>query len=206
MGKKIPVLLFVEWKSENNYFTKLLPRIPYVGHWYTIITQKSQSKNHKIIQEMLLYIKNHELDFKKKYLLWDKDVIDNNEFEKIISLAKKNNISVLFSNPCFEVFLLLHYKEFNCEQNNRWYYDELSREMQLNKLGGYERNKAKLDDHGKYDELIKYWKLREYLKNIRKLEAHHKRENKWKINHLLNPYTNILNFFDDIWLTHELEK
>jgi hypothetical protein len=65
------------------------------------------------MQEITDFSKNKEIEFQKKYLLLDKDEITNSDFEKILSLAKKENIIVLFSNPCFEVFLLLHYKEFN---------------------------------------------------------------------------------------------
>jgi hypothetical protein len=42
---------------------------------------------------------------------------------------------------------------------------------------GYERSKAKLEDHDKYSELIP-GKLREYLKNLKKLKTYHNKENK----------------------------
>ena len=197
-------MVFVEWESEKNYLTNLVSRVDFIRNGFFIKTKICKPTSKKIMQEITNFSKDKQIDFQKKYLLLDKDEITNSDFEKILSLAKEENITVLFSNPCFEVFLLLHYKEFNWEQSKNRYYKELTREMWLTK-DGYEKNKAKLDDYDKYSELIP-GKLREYLKNFKKLKTHHNKENKWVVEHLLNPYTNIDKFFDDIWLTKELER
>lgn len=54
--------------------------------------------------------------FDSKIEVWaafDRDDIPMNEIRKAIALAEENNVSVAFSNPCFEVWGLMHYSAYS---------------------------------------------------------------------------------------------
>jgi hypothetical protein len=67
--------------------------------------------------------------------------VDNNsqkDIEAAIDLAEKNNIIVALSNPCFELWYLLHFREINHHVSCRDVQSELSRHIpDYDKTGDY---------------------------------------------------------------------
>ncbi|POO76766.1 hypothetical protein C1T30_41170 [Bacillus sp. MBGLi97] len=52
-------------------------------------------------------------EIKSTWVVFDKDDISNEDIDKTIKFAKDNNINVAFSNKCFELWLVLHFKEID---------------------------------------------------------------------------------------------
>ncbi len=122
-GKKInpTFFIFCEGKTEEQYirFLKSQYRIPLV------IDSKVKSIN--ISERYIQNYKKGKLSHKKDktFLLYDLDVKDVLE-----KLSKFNDTILLLSNPCIELWFLLHLKTQNAEINcKRCNYD-------LNKNGG----------------------------------------------------------------------
>lgn len=47
------------------------------------------------------------------WAVFDRDDVSINKIREAIALAKRNNVSVAFSNPCFEVWGLMHYSVYS---------------------------------------------------------------------------------------------
>ena len=73
----------------------------------------------------------------KTFVLFDKDDNSNNNFNLAIDNAKHNNIIPLWSNECFELWLLLH---FNYMDSNISRYDYYEKLKSLTKSKKYEKN------------------------------------------------------------------
>lgn len=202
MSKSI-ILLFVEWESEKQYFSNLFSKIPFIRWKFSIIIKTNQWKQENCVKEVCKYVLVKKIDPYKKYIVLDLDVMNQGGIEKLLKQAKDNDITILFSKPCFEFFLLLHYRYDISLYTNKQYYKELTKEMSLEKAKWYEKNKAKLIDFNVYDHLFPL-KLKDLFLNFKRLEKYY--ENESSTIHLLNPYTNIISFFDDIWLTNLLKK
>lgn len=77
---------------------------------------KGYSQPHKLLElaeEELIKNKNYNSKFDKVVIVFDLDVFknkSNNNLLNIINEANKNNYILGVTNPCFELFLLLHQK------------------------------------------------------------------------------------------------
>ncbi len=78
--------------------------------------------------------------------------------------ASKNNVKVCVSNPCFEVWYLLHYRYTTACLNT---YDDVKREL-LSHISNYEKNKDV------FDELCPL--QAKAISHAKLLEQHHQRE------------------------------
>jgi hypothetical protein len=88
--------------------------------------------------------------------MFDKDETPQNDIDETIAQAGRNDISVAFSQPCFELWLLLHFVYSEREFSS---YKELERELQ------------KFDpSYSKSKNLIDYMpKIGDAIKNARQL-------------------------------------
>ena len=73
----------------------------------------------------------------KTFVLFDKDDNPNMSFNKAIDKAKQNNIIPLWSNECFELWLLLHFNYMDSNISRNDYYEKLK---SLTKSKKYEKN------------------------------------------------------------------
>lgn len=91
-----------------------------------------------VIEKDNKIVKDH-----KTFVLFDKDDNPNMNFNKAIDKAKQNNIIPLWSNECFELWLLLHfnYMESNISRND--YYEKL---RDLTKSKKYVKNMDNIFD------------------------------------------------------------
>ncbi len=75
----------------------------------------------KLVKMLIKEIKDLDLrDDDIAYCIFDTDVDPNKNkiIEDAIQLAKKNNIKVITSSPCFELWFLLHYDYTTANMNN----------------------------------------------------------------------------------------
>lgn len=66
------------------------------------------------------------------------------DFNKAIADAKKHNVKVAWSNPCFEIWFLLHFNFQNTQMDRGQVYKKLSRIMEREYGDSYRKNCDKM--------------------------------------------------------------
>ena len=102
------ILLIVEGKTEQNYFEGLKMRLPRskMQEINIIIKQGKSSNAVNFVREAIKIKKN--LDLEKVFVVFDDD---NFLYKKdAFDLAEKNDIKIVYTSICFELWLLLHKK------------------------------------------------------------------------------------------------
>ena len=119
-------LIFCEWETEKHYFEE-------IKQWVKSITIEPRQLNNKsfqtIAKEMKKVIDQLVLQWKsydRVYCIFDNNNLPRQDFEQWLSIMKKNNIHLIYSNKCFEVWILMHYLQYNRKvQNSAEYEREL---------------------------------------------------------------------------------
>ena len=83
------------------------------------------------------------------WVVFDKD--SWKDFDKAIALAKKNNISVAYSNECFELWFILHYDFLDSDIGRKGYNEILSKKFGYN----YEHHSKESENSAQIYNLIK---------------------------------------------------
>ena len=91
-----------------------------------------------VIEKDNKIVKDH-----KTFVLFDKDDNPNMNFNFAIDKAKQNNIIPLWSNECFELWLLLHFNYMDSNISRNDYYEKLK---DLTKSKKYEKNMDNIFD------------------------------------------------------------
>jgi len=98
--------IFTEGETEKNYFFDF-------GLRSVRIRCLGGGGVRHLVSEAKCYMKQEKYsDFDHYWLVFDKDNNSASDIQKALSTAKKNKISWCFSNPCFEIWLLLHFVYF----------------------------------------------------------------------------------------------
>jgi hypothetical protein len=174
------VYLFCEGtKTERNYFEKFraIERIKQIN-----IKVRKTNKTDPIglIKEAILFRSNAGRDFFKDdelFCVFDRNGNLDSQLKRAKDLAAKNGVKLLFSNPCFEYWILCHFEkhESGCEIS-----DIITK---LNKhLNGYQKNDYELYTKTKDN-------LSTAIKNAK--EANKKHVNIDLISRKSNPSTNV---------------
>ena len=98
----------------------------------------SLSLVNNVIEKDNKIVKDH-----KTFVLFDKDDNPNMNFNFAIDKAKKNNIIPLWSNECFELWLLLHFNYMDSNVSRNDYYEKLK---DLTKSKTYDKNMKNIFD------------------------------------------------------------
>lgn len=82
----------------------------------------------------------------------DKDSFTEEQYDKVVEFCKNNNINLYISNPCFELWLYMHFDEFDDEDKeelllNKKINNSKKRyiEKRLNDICGYKKNHIKFE-------------------------------------------------------------
>ncbi|MDN5342760.1 MAG: hypothetical protein PWP28_1635 [Oceanotoga sp.] len=99
-------IMFCEGDTEVKYFNSLNNHLKDSN---IVITTKKSNKTdcigiHKYAEN---YKNSNNNEFDYYFLVFDKDY---NSFENIEKVMSKKEYKILFSNPCFELWIILHYK------------------------------------------------------------------------------------------------
>jgi hypothetical protein len=136
-------------KTEKTYFNEFNS----MQKQYRIISARGNNTDPvKIVNDAIISSIKEELDFgngDRAFAVFDTDYGKEEVIRKSLQLAHANNIEVILSNPCFEVWLLLHFRY---------------------STKGYASNSEV------YNELLSYWPG--YKKNISSYEKVNERYNK----------------------------
>ena len=97
-------------KTEKTYFNEFNAK---QNEFRIIHARGNNTDPVKIVQDAINTAAREEVDYKygdRAAAVFDVDFGKENQIIEAIELANKNSIDVYLSNPCFEVWLLLHYR------------------------------------------------------------------------------------------------
>lgn len=103
------MLIITEGYTEKNYFEKFRRR----NSGYELIVKKSpENTPNKIfkfcinqIHDLGLDVNGHDVVF----CIFDVDYNSDKTINSVLSSARSKGINIILSNPCFEIFFLLHF-------------------------------------------------------------------------------------------------
>jgi len=194
---RVVVIVCEGEKTEINYFNGFKERNSGVN----IIPMHEKCTDPKnIVESAKKQITKHDINFKEGDGLWcafDVDNIDKNKIEMIkyaVEFANKNNIQIALSNPCIELWFLLHYK---------LKYPALPRDKAFDELKKYIPNYDK-----NYPEIYSVLKdkLPKAIKNAKKLNKIHEKNNIKLISVESNPSSQVFKLVEFIQQTIEENK
>ncbi len=175
------VWLFCEGKTEKYYFEqfKARERIREVG---VEIMTSNKTDPVGLIKNALAFKKNRGRDFFKDdeiYCIFDRDQHKDSHLSKAFILANKNKIKLIFSNPCFEYWILCHFEKYSiaCQ------FNDIERKLKEH-MGEYE--KADYDLYSKTSKNIS-----RAIANAKSVAQIHQRAGNKNFTIKRNPSTNI---------------
>ena len=107
------ILIVCEGQTEEWYFSKF----PVISLSVRCVNLQGQSKMN-LVHATEEIVKNEDFTFIN--------------FDNSIDKAKSLNYNVAYSNDCFELWLLLHYKDIQSTQNREYYYEQLGKYFKMN--------------------------------------------------------------------------
>lgn len=133
-GKKIKKLtmIFCEGETEKYYFDMLKSKYS-SGNVMPIKSEVVTGNSLNLVENAIskMSAEKHKYDFEKTYVVYDKDNETRKDIEKALQLAKDNGIITIYTNECFEYWVLLHYKKTSAFNNSAQLYKLLQKEMDL---------------------------------------------------------------------------
>jgi len=183
--------IYCEGPSEVEYF-KMLRRKYRGGNVQTHqvgleIESMNSMKGTKIITEIIDKVRflkrKRQVNF--VFAVFDRDDLSNEDIQRSLALAKKNNIKVIFSSTNFEVWILLHFQFFSRAYSK----DDLNRI--LSDLEHFNKDYSTFKG-SEYDQYL-FDKVSTAIRNARQLYK--------KNDNLLldNPFVNIQDYIKEIF-------
>lgn len=133
------ILIVCEGQTEEWYFSKF----PVISLSVKCVNLQGQSKM-SLVKATQDILKEEGFTFDEVWCVFDMDVNIHKDFtlfDKSIAKAKSLGYNVAYSNDCFELWLLLHYKDIQSTQNREYYYEQLGKCFKMN----YVKNGKKID-------------------------------------------------------------
>jgi len=118
--------VFTNGITEQHYYNSF-KRIHRLGN-VTIKIKNTSTDPKSLISYSKRYFRHERMtkkDYDKAFISFDKDDFDQKYLEDIFNIADKENIGIIFSNECFEVWLLLHYKKLSKQYSRLELFKEL---------------------------------------------------------------------------------
>lgn len=161
-------------ETEDVYFENLEP----IRHDISIKREFKPVDPQKILSEAVrlrsVYQKNVKCKDIETWIVIDKDHFD---IDSVIKAAKQQNISVAYSNICFEVWYALHF-QYSTAQNDAKGWEKICKKHL--QVPSYSKTES-------YNHQL-HPKTKDAIANAKKLEIFHKGTNKYS---LKNPYTSV---------------
>ncbi|MDV7693979.1 RloB family protein [Pediococcus parvulus] len=117
-------LVFYEGETEVHYFNMLKQRYNGGNIKIKLINSHGQ-KGTKLLQEAIKWRKSNSSSLSQLYICFDNDHQPTDLLINTLKLAESENIRIIYSNICFEVWLLLHFHKIENETNwlnSEWLY------------------------------------------------------------------------------------
>lgn len=167
VSRKTKKIILIGAEGKNQTERKYFKAFNQVQSEYKIMAGKGNNTNPVgVVEDLLKSAKQEELDLKDGDILACFIDVDfkngrDQELRAAMKLARQNNISVFLSNPCFEIWYLLHFRYSTKPYG--------SNEEVIKELGSYISDYSKSKDV--YD-LIEN-KIDQALLNTKRLESYH---------------------------------
>ena len=155
-------------QTEPNYFNGLKKKInaKYGNKIDVLIPQievKGMGKNTKdLVKYTSKFVNYSNKEYGKIWVVFDKDDYNDEQFDNAIVNCDYN---VAWSNPNFELWLLLHFRKVNNYISKDDIFEYLDKEFQRNKLGNYGKNDDKI-----FEKVSKNNGLIKAIENSKNLE------------------------------------
>jgi len=119
------ILILVEGMSEDTYFRYFKGRSPDLK---IIPVEVKRSGLDQILKECQYRIRDYKIEGveDKVAAVFDVDCFTGEEIEPSIYMASEHGIDLYVSNPSFEYWLILHFREYNKHASQKDMEDELS--------------------------------------------------------------------------------
>ncbi|MEL7644822.1 MAG: RloB family protein [Anaerolineaceae bacterium] len=122
-------------ETEKNYFERF-----HAPNKYVKVVGKGKTTENLIIEALKL---RNDGEYDQVWLVFDKDDISVETFEKTIVGAEKKGLKVAYSNQAFELWFVLHFEYLHSAIDRKAYLEKLN-----NCLGfKYEKTDADMYDH-----------------------------------------------------------
>ena len=129
-------------KTETTYFSEFNSLFAEV---IIVFANGNSTDPVKIVQDAINTAKNRGIDHDegdKMFAVFDTDFSKTKQIEEARTLAQKNNIELILSNPCFEIWILLHFRlSTHSFGSNREVLNEL-----INRWPKYQKNIESFED------------------------------------------------------------
>ncbi len=114
-------LIFCEGKTEKDYFDSIPKRgknitVKGIGKGTSELFKKAKNLSKE-------FERKNDITFDEKWLVFDKDDFD--DFDDAINDAQKEGFEVAYSNPCFEIWFLLHFQYIDSSLNSNAICDKV---------------------------------------------------------------------------------
>ena len=155
-------------KTEPNYFNGLKRKInEKYGNKVDVLIPNIDIKGTGMNTTSLVKYTEKKVNQSAKiygqvWVVFDKDDYSDEQFDKAI---KNCNYNVAWSNPNFELWLLLHFKKIDRCVSKNDVFQELSKEFQKKGLGDYTKNDTKI-----FEKVTGNGKLHTAIKNCEYME------------------------------------
>lgn len=167
VSRKTKKIILIGAEGKNQTERKYFKAFNQVQSEYKIMAGKGNNIDPVgVVEDLLKSAKQEELDLKDGDMLACFIDVDfkngrDQELRAAMKLARQNNVSVFLSNPCFEIWYLLHFR----------YSTKLygSNEEVIKELGSYISDYSKSKDV--YDVIEN--KIDQALLNTKRLESYH---------------------------------
>lgn len=138
--KNVSVLIALEDEKSSRFYIKwlikdknLAANVAFAEHIGT--DPKSVLKAIKRFKD-----DNPTIKYEKAWLVIDRDSFDIENFKGTLETARHNNICVAYSNECYELWLLLHFKDVTGFKTRKELRSELNTEFKKNFKIEYEKS------------------------------------------------------------------
>lgn len=116
LPEKKRVLIICEGSVEKWYFDNLFFDANHLKH-HAIIEAKDPVKIVEFCIKKLTESREKNKPYETAWCVFDHDDTKFGILESAMSLARQNGINVGFSNPCFELWILSHFKKIDTEMS-----------------------------------------------------------------------------------------
>lgn len=134
-GKNTEPDYFEEFSRRNTAICVDIEPVKNAGSPITL-TEKAASI--RKTQRSRSYIKNNG-DNDRVWAVFDRD--EHDYIAESFAICAKNDVGIAFSNPCFELWLILHYQDYDKDEHRHKTQDHCE-----NVCPGYTKNRRKVPD------------------------------------------------------------
>ncbi len=137
--KKHILIALEDTKSSRFYIKDLLKDKNIIPH--IIFAKHIGTDPRSVLKAIEQFEKeNPDIKYDKAWLVIDRDSFSKNNFKGTLETARKKEICVAYSNECYELWLLLHFKDVTSYKTREAIRRELNEEFQKNFGLKYEKS------------------------------------------------------------------